>query len=868
MSRGTVRRAMAAAIFSALWLCWPLHAMGDTDVPVRDLLEAGRYKDAADAVRTQLGTGAAVAQPEQGRLWYLLGEADSAIGSYETALGAYSKAAAIDSEWRILAQVASARLQRRLGDSDGATARLESVLADYRSSTGGLSAPQLVAVGDAALALAPLDASLYATALDIYEEAVQRSPEDPAPRVALGDLLLDRYNNTEALDAYREALEIEPDYPPALLGLARSQHFDHSRSAIDAARRALEVAPHSVAARVLAARLLLELEDYSQAQQEVAEALRINPRSPEALTIAAALHFLRGAGNRSAALVEQIDQIAPGEHEAYVTLAEIAAQNRRYRDAVMYAVRALGRQPSAWRAHALLGMNRMRLGAVDQGRRSLEVAFRGDPFDVRTKNTLDLLDRMDQYETVESERFILVADRREMSILAPMLLPIAERAYDTLAERYRYQPATPIRIEVYSRHEDFSVRTVGLVGLDLLGVSFGPVVVLDSPSARPPGAFNLGSVLWHELAHTFHLDMTRSRVPRWFTEGLSVHEEHRAQPGWGADVSLGFLTAFQQGRLPVASALNDAFVRPSFPEQMLYGYTQGALLMDWIEQSYGFEAIARLLSGYRWGRTTEQLLPEVLGLSSERLDQTFDAYLRSRYAPILSTLGSDEDSAAVQSGQYAQLMVEGREAVEADDTPLAEARLRHAQDLFPEHTGPDSSYRLLATLYTRQQAFDRAIEQLELAVAIDADDLDAHLDLAALYEKTGQADRARAMLERALLIQPFDRALYETLAELRSAAGDWRGAAQAWGAVGDLDPADPLGTRYRHAEALFRAGDTPDARRQVLAALEQAPLYPEALELLLQIRDRMDVEASTDAPTSGDPATDAIQHDSVRGETQ
>ena len=299
MSRCSVGSVMVSAVALALWLCLPSHAAGDTDdASVAGLLAAGRYQDAGEAARAKLD--AAVAPPEQGQLWYLMGEADSAVGSYETALGAYLRAATIDSEWRLLAQVAAARLQRRLGDADGATGRLESVLADYRTSAGGLSAPELLAVGDAALALAPSDASLYATALDIYEEAVQRAPEDPTPRVALGDLLLDRYNNAEALDAYREALEIEPDYPPALLGLARSQHFDHSRSAIDAARRALEVAPRSVAARVLAARLLVELEDYGQAQREVAAALRINPRSPEALTIAAALHYLLGAGDRSA----------------------------------------------------------------------------------------------------------------------------------------------------------------------------------------------------------------------------------------------------------------------------------------------------------------------------------------------------------------------------------------------------------------------------------------------------------------------------------------------------------------------------------------------------------------------------------------
>ena len=167
----------------------------------------------------------------------------------------------------------------------------------------------------------------------------------------------------------------------------------------------------------------------------------------------------------------------------------MAAQNRRYRNAAEFAAMAVRLDPSSWRSHALLAQNRLRLGDMEGGRRSMETAFRGDPYDARTKNTLDLLDRLRDFAIQRSERFVLVAEPGEAAVLAPRLLPIAEQAYDFFAERYGHAPATPIRIEIYPRHEDFSVRTVGLVGVDIVGVSFGPVVALDSPSAkaRPSG---------------------------------------------------------------------------------------------------------------------------------------------------------------------------------------------------------------------------------------------------------------------------------------------------------------------------------------------------------------------------------------------
>ncbi len=90
----------------------------------------------------------------------------------------------------------------------------------------------------------------------------------------------------------------------------------------------------------------------------------------------------------------------------------------------------------------------------------------------------------------------------------------------------------PVQVEVYPDHEDFAVRTMGMPGLGALGVTFGEVVAMDSPSARKPGDFNWGATLWHEMSHVFILTATNHRVPRWFTEGLAVHEEGEHSPEW------------------------------------------------------------------------------------------------------------------------------------------------------------------------------------------------------------------------------------------------------------------------------------------------------------------------------------------------
>ena len=83
--------------------------------------------------------------------------------------------------------------------------------------------------------------------------------------------------------------------------------------------------------------------------------------------------------------------------------------------------------------------------------------------------------------------------------------------------------------ELYGDPHDFAVRTVGLPAIGVAGVCFGRVITSQAPTNH---AFNWGMVLAHELAHVFAIELSRSRVPRWFTEGLSEVETARLRPEW------------------------------------------------------------------------------------------------------------------------------------------------------------------------------------------------------------------------------------------------------------------------------------------------------------------------------------------------
>ena len=154
------------------------------------------------------------------------------------------------------------------------------------------------------------------------------------------------------------------------------------------------------------------------------------------------------------------------------------------------------------------------------------------------------------------------------------------------------------------------MRTVGLAGLGALGVSFGTTLAFDSPAAKDAGPFNWGSTVWHELAHTFTLGSTDNRIPRWFSEGLSVYEEHHARPGWGFDVTPDFLAAFKAGKLVPVSRMNDGFMHPAYPEQVQFSYYQASLVCELIARDFGEPAILKMLQAYKDGADDRSGLSE------------------------------------------------------------------------------------------------------------------------------------------------------------------------------------------------------------------------------------------------------------------
>lgn len=732
------------------------------------------------------------------------------------------------------------------GDRDSAFAEFRRVHEAYTRSGARLAAPELIAAGTASKYLGRADSRYFRDAIRAWDAAAAADPKNPEPLVLAGELFLEKYNSADAQDAFATALRLDPKHPRALLGAARRLQFDGQPGALEQARLSLEADPGYADAHVFVASLHLDDERYADARSAVDRALAIDSTSLDALTMLAAIHHMEGDAAAAEVVERRVLGRNPRHAELYEKLAELSARHRRYSDAVAFASRGISVDSSAWGAWGLLGINELRTGSPRPAREHLEIAFRGDPFNVWIKNTLDLLDTHSQYVASGTERFQFMLERTEAPLLAPYFAELSEEAYAKLAERYGHRPAAPITMDVYRRHADFSVRTVGLTGMGALGVSFGRVLAMDSPAARERGSFNWGSTLWHEIAHTFTLGVTDHRIPRWLSEGLSVLEERRARTGWGAQGGLDFVMALKQGRLLPVSRLTEGFVRPTYPAQVGHAYYQASLVCELIERDWGWPRMRAFLEEYRKGRETPAALQAALGVSEAEFDRRFDAYLRERFQRPLAALdaasevhaGTPADAVARATATPGDLLAQlaaGRALVDAGRGADAVPFLERAKAIYPEYAGAESPYRLLAQVY-RATDPRRAAAELTRHTALAETDFSANVELAALLEQLGDSAGAAAALERAIWIHPYDPAVHERLATLYGRLGKGALAVRERTSVLALDPVDRSEALYRLARAQLGARDPAAARRSVLAALEIAPGFERAQALLLEIR--------------------------------
>jgi len=816
---------LALISFSAL-------AQSDQRAQLRAFIDTGRYMEAEATAKRFLQK-----TPDAGPVRHELAEIYAITGRHTEAIAEFERAAA-DPTIKLESDLRRAELLDLIGQEDRAKTIYESFVKFYTDSDPR-TARELTLVARALVHL-----QRYHDANDMYRAAIEADSDYLEAQLGAAELFTEKYAYSDAALFLDDALKINPNSARAYLDLARNKRLESDAETSAALTRALAINPNLVEAISLKAAIALEANQLDDASAEIEKALKINPRSLDAHSLKAALLYLQDKDYEPE--VAATLAIGPKYGDLYNTLSHYATITRRTEQAAQFARRAIEIAPRLWDAHLSLGMALLRLGQMEPGREAVERAFKGDPFNAWAKNTLDLLDSMRDFKETKRGPFIIKASAQESDVLSPYAANLLEEAAAKLTAKYRFTPKGPIIIEIFQNHEDFAVRTLGMPGLGALGVCFGFVIAADSPSAREAGEFNWGSTLWHEYTHVITLQMTDYRIPRWFSEGLSVYEERRARPGWGDDWNPLFVRAFAEKRWFKMADLDAGFQRPKTPQDVPIAYFQASQVCEFIAERYGFDAILRMLALYRDKAKTPDVLLQVLKLSESDFDREFMAYVDSKVKPlqqalntpsnVVASLTKEEVLKALTTQDTFALRIRAAELLAADgDTQAAVTHYLRALELFPYVSGSGNPYESLAKILEQKGDPAQAAKVLEGLVKTDENNLEALKNIARIRLALGERRQALDALQASFYISPFDYKLHTQAGELSVELKDYPKALTEFQVALALAPPNVAEANYNVASAYYALGRQPEAKRAVLRALEAAPRYEQAQELLLRI---------------------------------
>ena len=655
----------------------------------------------------------------------------------------------------------------------------------------------------------------YQDANNEFRALVARYPKNPDYRVRWGRMYLEHWQPNIASDLFKEALEIKADHAGALLGLAlvAAENFEGQGEAL--ARKALEADPKLLEAQELLARIALEDNNNRKATEEANKALAIDPASVEGKAILATIDLLADKKDTS---------WDPHSARGYETIGHFFVLNRRYEEGIQYYRKALELDPQLYTARSELGINLMRLGQDVEAFKQLETCYNAGFQDYATVNSLKLIDSYKNFVEFKTPRTILKVHKKEAELLRLYFEPEMERILTTYERKYKIKLDRPVQVEVYPDHEDFAVRTLGVPGLGALGVTFGYVLAMDSPSGRPPGQFHWASTLWHEMSHVFTLTGTGSRVPRWFTEGLAVHEETAVNPEWGDRISPMVLKAIKDKKLLPVTELDRGFVHPTDAAQVIVSYFQGGRICDYINEKWGWDTLLAMLHDFGAGEETAAVIRKELKIEPEEFDKRFFAFVEADTKKQVDHFeqysgGMKLISELAKSKAYDAIIKEGEKI----------------QDWYPDYVEDNNLYEILATAYLETNNKPAAMAELERYVKIGGRNPETIKKLAKMLVEAGRKKDAADVLARLNYIYPLDNEAHQLLGSFWLEQGNASGAMREFRAVVAHNPIDPAEAHYDLARALNSNHQPDQAKDELFTALEAAPGYRPAQRLLLEL---------------------------------
>ncbi|MCA9069852.1 MAG: hypothetical protein KDA84_13055, partial [Planctomycetaceae bacterium] len=538
------------------------------------------------------------------------------------------------------------------------------------------------------------------------------------------------------------------------------------------------------------------------------------------------------------------------------------SQKYRFAEGEVYQRRALAFDPKYLPARLQLCQDLLRLGKEAEGWKLAGQVFEADPYSVLAHNLATLHDRLNQFTILIEDGFVVRMDSKEAKIYGPRVLALLKNGKQVLGEKYEIELPQPIYVDIYPRQQDFAIRTFGMPGgAGFLGVCFGQVITMNSPASQGASPSNWEAVLWHEFCHVVTLSKTKNRMPRWLSEGISVYEEGQKNPTWGQPLTLNFRKMILEGELTPVSQLSAAFLHPKSALHLQFAYYESSLVVKYLIDQHGLEALNHILADLGQGLTINDCLERHTG-SLESLDKEFEAYALSLANDLAKEAdftdpefppGVNEETVKAylkeHPNSFPALQQQVKQLLGDKKWEEAKAPLQKMYELYPTYIGSDSPLNLLALVHRELGETKQERERLNQVAALEDDVLSVYLRLAEIAAEKKDWAAVVEHANQALAVNPLIKPPHQYLSDAAEKVGNDSQAIGGLLALAEMEPIDVAGLHFRIAELYRRTKKYPEARKQVIRSLEEAPRYRAAHRLLLTILDEQKQLANASNPS-------------------
>ncbi len=724
------------------------------------------------------------------------------------------------------------------------------------------SPSDLVALGEALL----LQGSEPKIVLgELYNRALRMDPECRDAFLASGQLALDKQDYELAATQFRKGIEHFADDPDFHYGLAKAFYYSNRQSMMESLDRAIFLNSNHAPSLLLMAEHYIDCEEYSIAKGYLDRIIAVNPWNQGAWAFHSSLAYL---DNDMAAAKNNRDKALkywPNNPEVDYLIGAKLSQKYLFSEGSAYQQQALKFNPNYKPAKIQLAQDMLRLGKEEEGWKLAEEVYKNDKYNIMAYNLVSLHDHLSTFTTLESGKFIVRMDKREAIVYGDEVIDLLEKAEKDLCKKYGIDLKGPIIIEYFPDQQDFAVRTFGEPGGDgFLGVCFGNVITANSPKPELPA--NWKSTLWHEFTHVVTLNITKNRMPRWLSEGISVFEEIQRDPSCGQRMTPQYRKMILEGELTPVGELSSAFLSPPSSAHLQFAYFESMLVVEFIVKNYGYEAVQKILADLSNNITIDKAIEKNTD-SLKKIEADFAAYAKKRaedLAPGADWEEPDEaemdfyvsDPNSLQQWltghpnslwaltQHAQNLINENKLEEAKEP------LNKLIELYPDNVGTNSAYIILSQVYQKLGQTEQEKQILNKFCEYSSDSIYAYTRLMEIAIDANNWDEVAKNCEKYLAINPHVISIHLELSTANEKLGRDEPAIAGYKRLLKLDYPDQADINFRIGR-LLENKDLKAAKRYVLSALAEAPRYIDAQKLLLKIIEK---EQESQPKTNESPA--------------